>query len=669
MIDFNKWGNEEPRKEIDFNLVKSVALQNVEAVLGHWQPGGKVVRGEYVCGGITGGNGESCSTNVSTGVGSDFASGEKWGDLIDLVAQRERVGMGEAAALLSEFLHITDLTPPPPPIQTISDSEKREHAARASMQLWVEGEACPPGHPYLVKKQVNADNGIKYHPATGSILIPLRDGVELLGVQRIDPQGEKKVNHGGRLSGCYHVIQGELDVVYICEGYATAMTVAMATGKTAIMAVSAGNLAEVGKKISAAYPSAALVFAADNDQGGEKNPGIDAANAAVKKIGRGVVIAPPFPAGEKGDWNDYALAHGGKMTRELLLRPVARKRLFIDAKTMQLKEPSFLVEDSIESPCTGMVFGPSGSGKTFFIFDLALCCATGRPWNGKKVKTGPVVYICGEGRHAIPRRIKAWEQHNGATVPYNRLMVSSVSLDFEPETIEKIVFDVNEMVEQAGESPVLIVIDTMARALPGNADENSTKDTGLFIKECDALQSLYDCAVLIVHHTGHAELKRARGSSALKGAMDVEIMVSSDGVIEWTKTKDIEAPQPIPFSIKQIQYGQGRHDNSCVLEYDKPGSKKAPKMTAYMRAAIKSLQEAMEAENSITGCHEGTWREKFYPYLDGKGDRAKQKAFKEQMDLLEAKGEISVTGSRVSVSASMTQDKITDGMFGGLLKK
>lgn len=668
MIDFNKWGNTEQKKDIDFGLIKSVAQANAETVLHRWLPGGKTVRGEYLCGSLLGGKGESCSTNISTGVGSDFASGEAWGDLIDLVAQRERVTMGEAATMLAEFLNITDNTPPPPPIQTVTEAEKREQAARASMTLWIEGEACPPAHPYLVKKQVNADNGIKYHPQTGNILIPLRDGTDLLGVQRIDANGEKKVNNGGRLSGCYHVIQGEHDVVYICEGYATAMTVAMATGKTAVMAVSAGNLAEVGKKISAAYPSAHLVFAADNDQGGEKNPGIEAANKAVKQVGRGTVIFPPFPEGQKGDWNDFALAHGGTMTRDLLLRPVAKKRLFVDAKAMELKEPAFLVDDAIESPCTGMIFGPSGSGKSFLVFDLALCCATGKPWNGKKVKQGPVIYICGEGRHAIPRRVRAWETHHQTTVPYNRLMVSATSIDFEPDSIASMVSEINEMASQAGEAPVLIIIDTMARALPGNADENSTKDTGLFIKECDALQTLYNCAVMIVHHTGHSESKRARGSSALKGAMDVEIMVSADGMIEWTKTKDIEAPEPLPFTIKQIVYGQGKHDNSCILEYDTTGKTREPKLTANMKAALKSLREAIKEEQKVDcTCTIGTWRDIYKRYLEGVSDRAKQKSFKEQVEALEEKGEILVTGNKVT-AVKIMDVMITENMFARVMK-
>ncbi|NTU68944.1 MAG: AAA family ATPase [Chlorobiaceae bacterium] len=672
MLDFNNFGA--PKKEVDFATIKAVALLNIESVLNHWMPGGRVKGGEYQCGCIEGGRGESCSTNMTTGVGSDFAAGESWGDLIDLVAQRERVTMTDAAMMIADFLNITEDTPTPPPIPTVTEEEKRAHAAKVSMALWMEGETCPPDHPYLVKKQVNADPGLRFHPETGAILIPLRDETELLAVQRIFADGTKKVNHGGRFSGCYHTIQGERDVVYICEGYATAMTVHMATGKTAVMTVSASTLQEIARKVSVMYPTSEIIFAADNDNVTPKNPrqmknpGVTLAEKARELIGRGTVIYPPAEPETKVDWNDFALQQGGQVTRELLLRPAARKRLFVDAKSMTLKEPSFLVDESIESPCTGMIFGPSGSGKSFLVFDLALCCATGKEWNGKKVKAGPVIYICGEGRHAIPRRVKAWETHHSVTVPYNRLMVSSTAIDFEPVNIVAMIAEINEMAAQFGEPPVMIIIDTMARALPGNADENSTKDTGLFIKECDRLQETYNCAVIIVHHTGHNETKRARGSSALKGAMDVEIMVSADGMIEWTKTKDIEPPPSISFSVKQIRYGEGKHENSCVLLYEATEGKKGPKMTANMRAALKALKEAIEADGIGAGiCMLATWRDRYKVYLEGVSDRRKNQSFKEQVEQLEEKGDVLVTGSKVT-AAKIMNDMITESTFSKLMK-
>lgn len=658
VIDFNRWGKEEDTK-IDYDRLKAIAANNMEMILHRWLPGGKLVRGEYLCGSIRGGQGESCSTSVKDGVGGDFASSERWGDAIDMVATIEGIAMSEAARKLEEFLGVTDATPTPPPIPKQSEVERREHHKKVSAALWMEGEDCPPAHPYLIKKQVNSDGAIRYHPITGNILIPLRDGQEILGVQRIDANGEKKVNPGGRLSGCYHIIPGGRDTVYICEGYATAMSVHIATGQTVVMAVSAGNLLAVGEKIAAMYPTARLVFAADNDQGGDKNPGIEAAEKAVKEIGRGIVIAPPFPDGEKGDWNDYAIIHGAQAVRELLVQDF--KQYFIDVRDMAATEAEYLIDGVMETPCTGMIFGESGTGKSFFAIDLALHIASGLRWLDKDTKSGPVFYICGEGRHGIPRRVKAWEHQHGCKVPAGRFMVSNLRLSFEPEQVAEMVQCINRLAENIG-TPAMVIIDTMARALPGSADENSAKDTNLFFNECDRLQSLYNCAVVVVHHSGHGDKKRARGSSAIKGVLDVEIMLGNN-TIEWTKTKDMEPHPPIRYQLDKVVFGEGKRDNSCVITYD-TSVKVEKRETATRTAAKSALVEAVKRDAmGADRCVVQTWRDIFKAKFPTVSERAQQKYFKTQIKEMTDEGLIVVDGIIVVALSHELKETITTALM------
>ena len=674
MIDLNAWGTDEPKKEIDFAAVKSICNNNIITILEHYQPGGRVVNGEYICATKYGGKGESCSTNVRTGVGADFGAGESWGDLIDMVAQIEDVSMSESARRLQDFFSGGSVDCRPTPTIPQQPPEERYAAGqKIALALWVESEACPNQHPYLIKKGVNADSGIRLHQPTGNILIPLYDehGV-LWSVQRISPDGDKKINHCGRLTGSFYIISGERDIVYVCEGYATAQTVAMATGKTAVMAVSAGNLVTVGEKISAMFPSSHLVFAADNDQkpDSDENPGIKAANNAVKQLKRGTVIAPPFPAGQKGDWNDYAVIHGGKATREMLMSH-KRSQVFVDIKTLALVEPAFLIEDVVETPCTGMVFGPSGGGKSFFALDMLFHIACGKKWLGKAVKQGPAFYVCGEGRHAIPRRLKAWETHHKTNLPYNSFMMSSARADFSPESVRDMVMEIDALEAMTG-PPAIIVVDTMARALPGDADENSSKDVGSFIDECDRLQTKYNCVVLIVHHTGHADSasKRARGSSAIKGAMDVEILISKDRTVEWTKTKDMEPHPPIKFELLPVKYGDGKRDGSCVLKYDLDWNSKANRTeTAYRKAARAALAGAIEADNIGGKCCADTWVDCFAAMFPDKSRRALRTALFRQdggeiLKMIEA-GEVEHDGKYYTMIQSEKQ--VTESMFKGLI--
>ena len=676
MIDLNEWGPPTDKKEVDFAAVKSICNNNIITILEHYQPGGRVVNGEYVCATKFGGKGDSCSTNTRSGVGADFGAGESWGDIIDLVAQIDDVGMSESARRLSDFFSGGSVDcRPTPTIPQQSPEERYAAGQKVAVTLWMESEPCPNQHPYLIAKGVNSDGGIRLHQPTGNILVPLYDEYGVMwSVQRIGADGGKKINHCGKLTGSFYIIGGERDIVYICEGYATAQTVAMATGKTAVMAVSAGNLATVGEKISKMFPSCQLVFAADNDQKPDsaENPGIKAANNAVKQIKRGTVLAPPFPAGQKGDWNDYAVIHGGKAARELLLSH-KRSQVFVDIKTLALVEPEFLIEDVVETPCTGMIFGPSGGGKSFFALDMLFHIACGKKWLGKSVKQGPAFYVCGEGRHAIPRRLEAWETHHKTTLPYNSFLMSSARVDFSPESVRDMVLEIDSMFESTG-SPAIIVVDTMARALPGEADENSSKDVGSFIDECDRLQTKYNCVVLIVHHTGHADSasKRARGSSAIKGAMDVEILISKDRTVEWTKTKDMEPHPPIKFELLPVKYGEGKRDGSCVLKYDMEwNSKTARSETAHRKAARTALQQAVTAEAIGGKCLLDTWIACFadmYPDKSAKVARAymMRRDGGEYWRMIDANEVVAEGKYCVPVQ---DQNTVTDSMFTGLIAR
>lgn len=120
---------------IDFGSVKAAALASIDAVLNRWAPGGKRQGDEYLPTNPTRADSKagSFSINLKTGAWGDFATGDKGGDLVALVAYIDGVKQSEAAARLAAFLGL-NLPENDPPKRTTSarnaaaDTQSPNHA-------------------------------------------------------------------------------------------------------------------------------------------------------------------------------------------------------------------------------------------------------------------------------------------------------------------------------------------------------------------------------------------------------------------------------------------------------------------------------------------------------------------------------------------------------------
>lgn len=98
-------------KHPTFAQVKRASLEAIGRVLGHWLPGGKLVDGgkEYTAANPTRADKHAGSLKVSMAKGAwcDFATGDKGGDLIDLVRYLDGCSDVDACNKLADFLHVT----------------------------------------------------------------------------------------------------------------------------------------------------------------------------------------------------------------------------------------------------------------------------------------------------------------------------------------------------------------------------------------------------------------------------------------------------------------------------------------------------------------------------------------------------------------------------------
>ena len=202
----------------------------------------------------------------------------------------------------------------------------------------------------------------------------------------------------------------------------------------------------------------------------------------------------------------------------------------------QLPSIEWLVDSVVPATGLSVLYGPSGAGKTFAALSMAYAVAVGIDWLGRGTLPGPVVYIAAEGRSGLRSRIEALERVHGLAADSLYVLPEAVQLGRERD-----VAALEEALTSLPQPPALIIVDTLARCLVGG-DENSAKDVGLFVAGVDRLRETFECAVLVVHHSGKAG-DSYRGSSALVGAADAVIRFEGHGGIltmHCEKLKDAE---------------------------------------------------------------------------------------------------------------------------------
>lgn len=329
---------------------------------------------------------------------------------------------------------------------------------------------------------------------------------------------------------------------------------------------------------------------------------------------------------------------------------------------------NWLIHKLLERDSLALLFGDPGCGKSFVSLDISAHVACGKAWHGEVATQGGVFYIAGEGHNGIGKRLKAWELGNDTCLDDAPLYISEQAASFyDKHSAEAVCEAVQLLAEESNTEPVLIVIDTLARNF-GAANENSTEDTNQFISHIDQyLRSPFKACVLIIHHTGHGEKGRARGSMALKGALDAEYQISQSAdkiiSINCTKMKDAEEPKPMSFSLNSVDLGLTDEEGDVVssaalkqIDWQPSDSRVKKRLTGRNEAILNSLSRAIDGHgmkpsleikerfggfNKFTNkkvVHVDHWRKEAYPVIDvdSNGDEsdAKKKAFKRGTEAL-----------------------------------
>lgn len=251
-------------------------------------------------------------------------------------------------------------------------------------------------------------------------------------------------------------------------------------------------------------------------------------------------------------------------------------RAFSIAELLTLPKPQWLIEGFLPERGFLAIYGAPGDGKTFIALDLALCVATGTPWHGHPVRKSYVIYISAEGGAGIGKRVGAWlDAHGFGSADYDTILasfvLSTVAVHPDSEELAEIIRSTvyapayqaelaAYLDEDEDPPPPLIVVDTLARCLVGN--ENQQEDMGAFVRALDALREQHDATTMVLHHTGKDGASE-RGSTVLRGACDTMVKIEKSGdtiTMSCDKQKDAE-----PFTDVDLELVPSEKWESCTL--------------------------------------------------------------------------------------------------------
>lgn len=279
------------------------------------------------------------------------------------------------------------------------------------------------------------------------------------------------------------------------------------------------------------------------------------------------------------------------------------------AKFPAAKAPREIVEKIFEAGTLACTYGDSNTGKSTLILDVCLAIATpGARWRGRRTADGIVFWLSLESAAGTRRRVAAWCRKHGRT-PDGLLFadVTTAVRLLELQDAQSLIAAIRAAEAEAGQKCVLVVIDTLARAMAGG-DENTSKDMGQLVLSCDEIRRETGATVLLIHHSGKDSSKGARGSGSLRAAIDTEIEVSGQAnprQMKVTKQRDLPSGDTFAFDLEAVEIGEDEETGetftavAVVHRDDVPTGTAEPKGHAV--ATILRALRAQQAERHRAG--------------------------------------------------------------------
>ena len=460
--------------------------------------------------------------------------------------------------------------------------ERAQEAARTAKEIFSGLPLAMQDNAYLSRKGVIPMGDMREEPDGRLVLSILNSAGEIVSLQHIAGDGEKRFLSGGEKKGCYYPIpakdDGKAGPLLIGEGVATVLSCCMATGYAGLVAFDAGNLLPVAEMARQKYAEREIVLCADNDihEDGKPNTGVLKATEAAKAIGAKLAICPAI-RGRKADFNDLFTdtEDGPDKVRVCIEKAMAeaqpKKSAYRCLNITELIEKEYPPREMLLGPIMAlqslsMVFAKTGVGKTHFALSCAYAVASGGGVFGRWFAPSParVLYIDGEmPATALQKRIQAIALGSETTITdpdFFRVLTPDEQEAAMPNLATK---EGQEAVEPFLDGVSLVVVDNLATLVrTGKAN-----DEDAWVPVQGWLLSLRrrGISVLLVHHANKSGYQRGNNSKE-------DIL---DSVIELRRPSDYKHSEGARFEVRFTKargaYGEDVEPFEATLSIDENG--------------------------------------------------------------------------------------------------
>lgn len=257
------------------------------------------------------------------------------------------------------------------------------------------------------------------------------------------------------------------------------------------------------------------------------------------------------------------------------------------------------------------IYGQSNVGKSLVVLEILRHISTGQNLGALKVRKGSIAYLAAEAPTSIKRRAAVL----GLTEEDGQFFVGEGRIDLRDEvSIESMMRNLQQL--EAVTKLRVVVFDTFSLSIP-DADENSATAMSQAISNAKRIALSLDVCVILVHHEGKDDTRGARGSTAIKGGVDVELRLErSDEVVHLvgTKMRDGLLNDRIAFKIQgqtmgidddgdEVSVGRAKFVGASYdLKPQKSFGRRADSVQAVRKIA---LETAFNAVSKINGSAHG----------------------------------------------------------------